>query len=164
MQSCLSIALILVGAVAMLTSATNAGDKHEKIPVRAVPFPPKDPKDPRLSLRIGGQNKLTVLTDAAAAEKLLGKENAKRVLSMVDFEKEQLVFVSWITDSTTDGSLKHEIKGAGAERLLTFYVQGSGKVIAKKGQSSVELVVHIIGAVFFALPRNVKVAFDPKER
>ena len=158
------IASSLVYAAVTLTSAPCADDKNEKIVVRAVSLPPTDPEDPRLCLRIGGQSKLTVLTDRAAVEKLLGKESAKSVLSKVDFDKEQLVFVSWITDSSTDGSLKHEIKGAGAERLVTFYVQGSGKVKAKKGESSVEFVVTFIGADFFALPRNVKVAFDPKER
>ena len=84
--------------------------------------------------------------------------------SKVDFDNEQLVFASWTSDSTTDGSLKYEIKGVGADRLLTFYVQGSGKVKARKGTSSVELVVIYIRGDFFALPRNVKVAFDPKER
>lgn len=158
------IASSLVYAAVTLTSATFVDDKDEKIAVRALSLPPKDPKDPRLYLRIGGHSKVVVLTNTAAVEKLLGKESAKCVLSMVDFEKEQLVFVSWITDSTTDGSLKHESKGAGAERLITFYVQGSGKGKAKKGESSVELVVTIIGADFFALPRNVKVGFDPKER
>ena len=161
------IASILVCVVATLTAATCADDKGDKIAVRNVEFTPKDDKADKaliIWLGISGQSKVTTLTDAAAIEKLVGTDNVKGQLSKVDFNKDQLVCVSWMSSGPPYGTLKHEVKGVGKDRQVTFYVQGSGRVKAKKGNSSVELVIDFIGADFFALPRNVKVAFDPKER
>ena len=154
MKSCLWIASILACAAAILTSAACAGDKDDKIAVRAVKFAPKDPT---IVFKMGGKNELTAMADAAAVEKLLGKENAKGLLGMVDLQKEQLVLVSWTTSGPPDGSLKYEVKGAGKERQLTFYVQGPPNA-AVRGQRA------RLGADFFAVPRGVKVTFDPKER
>ena len=154
MKSRLWIASIALCVATIVPSATSAADKEDKIAVRAVKFAPKDPT---IGFTIGGKSTLTAMTDAAAVEKLLGKDNAKGLLSMVDLEKEQLVLVSWTTSGPPDGSLKHEVKGAGKDRQLTFYVQGPPNAQARGQRAR-------LGADFFAVPRNVKVTFDSKER
>ena len=114
-------------------------------------------KDPTIAFTIGGMSKVTTLADAEAVEKLIGKASAKSLLDAVDFQKEMLVLVSWTTSGPPDGTLQHEMKGEGAARKITFFVQGPpGAGI--RGQRA------RIGADFFAVPRDTKVAFDAKER
>ena len=153
MKSCIGAAAI---AICLLTAnpLDAQGDKDEKIIVRPLKF---SPKDPTVAFTIGGQSKVTLLTDAAAVEKLIGKASAKGLVDLVDFEKEKIVFVSWTTGGPPDGTLTHEIKGAGKDRKLTFFVQGP-KGAKDRGERA------RIGADFFAVPRSVSVTFDPKER
>lgn len=51
------------------------------------------PKDNKQIFQIGGKGLLTLLTDAAAVEKLVGKEAANGLIDQVDFDKE-LVLVA----------------------------------------------------------------------
>jgi hypothetical protein len=126
----------------------------EKPAVRPVKFVAKDPT---VAFMIGGMSKVTTLADAEAVEKLVGKDSAKSLIDAVDFKKETLVLVSWTTSGPPDGMLNHEIKGDGADRKVTFYVQGpaGAKVRGQRAR---------IGADFFAVPRDLKVAFESKER
>jgi hypothetical protein len=144
--------LFAIGWLAVLENA--AQEKDDKIAVRPLKFATKDFT---LIGRIGGQNKVTTLADAAAVEKLLGKDAAKGLGDQVDFEKEQIVLVSWSTGGPPDGVLKHETKGTGKDRKLNFFVQGpaGAKVRGERLR---------LGADFFAVPRDVAVSFDPKER
>jgi len=130
------------------------GDKEDKIVVRPLKFAPKDPT---VVFGIGGQSKVTTLADTAAVEKLVGKDAAKGLVDGVDFEKEKIVLVSWTTSGPPEGTLKHEVKGTGKDRRVIFYVQGppGAKVRGQRAR---------IGADFFAVPRNVVVSFEPKER
>jgi hypothetical protein len=127
------------------------GDKGKdaKSAVRALKFAPKDPT---VNFKIGGQGKLTELADAEAVEKLVGKDSAKMLLDAVDFKKEQIVLVSWTTSGPPEGVLKHEMK----DGKIQFYVQAPDA--KQRGQRA------RIGADFFAVPRDAKVAFDAKER
>jgi hypothetical protein len=130
------------------------GDKDGKIEVRPLKFAPKDPT---VAFKIGGQGKLTTLGDAAAVEKLVGKDAAKGLVDAVNFEKEQIVLVSWTTSGPPDGTLRHEVTGKDKDRKLTFYVQGP-KDAKVRGQRA------RLGADFFAVPRDVTVTFEAKER
>ena len=65
--------------------------------------------DPTIGFKIGGQSKLFTLRDDEAAEKLVGKEAAKGLITnAVDFTMEQIVLVSWTTAGPPDGMLMHE--------------------------------------------------------
>ena len=109
--------------------------------------------DPTILFNLGGKASATALADAGSVEKLVGKQSAKDLIDQANFEKEMIVFVSWNTSGPPDGKLMHELK----DRKLTFYVQGP-KGGGARGQRL------RIGADFFAVPRGVNVAFDPKER
>jgi hypothetical protein len=147
---------MVLGAVAigwtMVSDAHAQGDKGKdaKGAVRALKFAPKDPT---VSFKIGGQNKLTTLADAEAVEKLVGKEAAKALVDAVDFTKEQIVLVSWTCSGPPDGVLMHEMK----DGKIQFYVQGpiGAKVRGQRAR---------IAGDFFAVSRDAKVGFDPKER
>jgi len=97
------------------------------------------------------------MANAAAVERLLGKDSAKKLLELVDFKKEKIALASWATSGPPEGSLKHEVKGEGKERRLVFYVQApAGAQI--RGQR------ERIAADFFAVPMDIAVVFDPTER
>jgi hypothetical protein len=146
-------ALFVLTGLALPGGAAQ-GDKDEKVAVRPLKFAPKDPS---VVFGIGGQGKLTPLADAAAVEKLVGKDAAKMLVDAVDFEKEQIVLVSWTTSGPPDGKLAHEVTGAGKDRKLNFYVQGpkDAKIRGRRAR---------LGTDFFAVPRNVAVTFEPRER
>jgi len=144
--------LVLAGLTPQASQAQDA--KEEKIVVRPLKF---TPKDPALNYRIGGQSKTTTLADPAAVKKLVGTDNAKALLDLVDFQKEKLVLVSWTTSGPPDGTLQHEFKGTGKDPRLIFFVQGPPGANARGQRAR-------LGANFFAVPRNVDVSFDPKER
>jgi hypothetical protein len=115
------------------------------------------PKDPTVMFKIGGMSKVTTITSVDAAEKLLGRPNAKMLIDAVNFKSESIVLVSWTTSGPPDGTLKYETKGEGEGAKVTFYVQGpaGGGVRGQRAR---------IGADFFAVPRDTKVAFESKER
>ncbi len=128
-------------------------DKDAKPGVRPIKF---NPKDPTVAFTLGGLNKLTSMTDAAAVEKLVGKASAQSLIDAIDFQKEALVLVSWTTSGPPDGVLKHEIKMDGNAQRVIFYVQGpTGGVRGQRAR---------IGADFFAVPRDARTTFDPQER
>jgi hypothetical protein len=147
---------IVLGAVVigwtMVSEIDAQGDKGKdtKSAVRTLKFAPKDAT---VSFKIGGQNKLTALADAEAVEKLVGKDAAKALVDAVDFTKEQIVLVSWTCSGPPDGVLMNEMK----DGKIQFYVQGpiDAKVRGQRAR---------IAGDFFAVPRDAKVAFDPKER
>jgi hypothetical protein len=145
-----TIAAICV--VASMCSANAEQDKKEepRLIVRPLKFAAKDAA---IMFKIGAQNKVVVLGDAEAVEKLVGKASAKGLLDGVDFAKDKIVLVSWSSGGPPDGVLKHETKGD----MVQFYVQGppAGKARGERLR---------VGADFFAVPRDLKVSFDPKER
>jgi hypothetical protein len=110
-------------------------------------------KDPTAIFNLGGKGKLTRLADAEAVEKLVGKDAAKSLIDAVDFTKEAIVLVSWSTSGPPDGKLQHGLK----DKNLQFYVQGPPGGGARGQRLR-------IGADFFAVPRELNVTLDPKER
>ena len=111
--------LFMAGLAAQVSQAQE--EKKEQTVVRQLKFMPKDPT---VVFGIGGQSRLTTLADAAAVEKLVGKDAAKALVDQVDFEKEMIVLVSWTTSGPPEGMLKYQIQGTGEDRRVTFYVQG----------------------------------------
>jgi hypothetical protein len=138
----------LIAKEASATGAQDKGDPDAKN-VRPLKFVPKEAA---LLFKIGGKSTLTKFEDAEALEKLLG-DSAKALAAQVDFKKEAIVLVSWTTSGPPDGVLKHELK----DKAILFYIQGPppGKARGERAR---------IGADFFAVPRDAKVTFDPKER
>ncbi len=138
---CVSLALVAVVA-------------QDETGVRPLRFMPKDPT---FAFNVGGMSKATTLASAAAAEKFVGKESAKTLLSLVDLDKEMIVFVSWTTSGPPDGTLQHEVVGKGEKRRVNFYVQAppGAKIRGERAR---------LGADFFAVPKNVAVFFEAKER
>lgn len=126
----------------------------ETVVVRPLAF---NPKDPTVSFTLGGQSKVTVCGDTESVEKLVGKAAAKELIDAVRFENEQVVLVSWTTSGPPEGTLRHEVSTSGKSRKLMFYVQGpvGAKIRGQRAR---------IGVNFFAVPRDVTVNFDPKER
>ncbi len=124
------------------------------ITVRPLAF---KPSEDGFYIRFGGQAKVTTMESAAAVEELLGKATAKQILDVVDFTKEKVVLVSWSTSGPPEGSLKHEVEGEGKERRLVFYVQGPAG-------SQIRGMRERIAADFFAVPKDLVVAFDAAER
>jgi len=135
-------------------SAKGTGGTEGSIAVRPLTFQPS--KDD-FYIRFGGQSKVTAMESAAAVEELLGKVTAKQVLEAVDFTKAKVVLVSWSTSGPPEGSLKHEVKGEGKERRLIFYVQGPA-------DAQIRGMRERIAANFFAVPKDLVVAFDTAER
>jgi hypothetical protein len=121
------------------------GDNEKKIGVRLLEF---KREDPTFIIRVGGQSKLTTLADAAALEKLVGKNQAKSLVDLVDFAKDKIVLVSWTTSGPPEWKLEYTVAGAGQERRLTFYVQGPPGAGARGQRAR-------IGADFFAVPKNL---------
>ena len=66
---------------------------------------------------------MVVMKDLAAAEQILTKDDAKNLTAGVDFAKSQVILVSWTTSGPPEGKLTHELKGAGDDRGIVFYVQ-----------------------------------------
>lgn len=149
-----TLLLILAFIVAQPTTAGEKGTNgNDQKSVRALKF---TPKDAFLIFSIGGKSKLTRCDDAAALAKLLGNKaaaEAKALAAQVDFTKESIVFVSWTTSGPPDGVLTHEYKN----QQVTFYVQGPPPGPPRGARAR-------IGADFLAVPRDLKLAFDPKER
>ncbi|MBI3821324.1 MAG: hypothetical protein HY289_01445 [Planctomycetes bacterium] len=114
------------------------------------------PKDPTIGFTIGGKNMVTPLADADAVIKLVGKEAAAGLTDAVNFETHRIVLVSWQTSGPPDGALTYEFKGEGKDRALIFYVKAPN--VAARGERL------RLGADFFAVPRDVAVKYDPKER
>ena len=148
------VVIEVVGVIRPQSRTGQEPPKDEKVVVRPLKFAPKDPT---ATFSLGGQSKLTQCADAAAVEKLVGKDAAKGLVDAVDFEKEKIVLVSWTTSGPPDGSLKHEVKGAGKERKLTFFVQGPAGAKARGQRAR-------LGADFFAVPKSIAVTFEAKER
>jgi len=142
-------AMIFGAMFAIDIAAQGDKGKDAKIAVRALKFAPKDVT---ILYKIGGLSKLTTLADAEAVEKLVGKESAKGLVDAVDFTKEQIVLVSWTTAGPPEGTLKHEMR----DGKIHFFIQGPD---AKTRGARARL-----GADFFAVPRDSKVALDPRER
>src|SRR5262249_22613373 len=102
--------------------ALRAQDKKEdKLAVRRLKFMPDDNT---VVFLIGRQSKLTMLEDAAAVEKLVGKKAAKAIGDQVDFEREKIAFVSWATSGPPDGKLMQEHKVDQLGATLNFYFRG----------------------------------------
>jgi hypothetical protein len=153
-MSKIKLAIVVWCAILVTPNLMVRSDEPQEMDARPIKFAPQDPT---VLFRIGGQSKLTTLTDAAAVEKLVGNDAAKALVALVDFKKEKLVLVSWTTGGPPDGVLKHEVKKEGKGRRLTFYVQGP--IGAKQRGARAR-----IGADFFAVPTDINVSFDPKER
>jgi hypothetical protein len=147
------IVCVGLAVAAALAPWVAAQDEKDKVAVRPLKFKPKDPAK---AFGIGGRNKVTPLTDAEAVEKLVGKDSAKGLIDAVNFDKEMIVLVSWSTSGPPDGTLKHEVKGEGKDRKLTFYVQAPA---AKARGERLRL-----GADFFAVPRDLAVTLEANER
>lgn len=158
------ILIIVVTAVAIIhyaafaTSLIADPDKGEVsnahvMIARPLEFEP----DMDFSVRFGGQSKVMSLKNPAAAEKLLGKEKAKLLARLVDFDREKIVVVSWITAGPPEGVLKYEIKGEGKNRRIVFYIQGPTGVQIRGQRAR-------MAADLFAVPKDMTASFDPKER
>lgn len=154
-----AMTVCLVGLASAITltaseSPQQTGGTDGSIAVRPLTF---QPSEDDFYIRFGGQGKVTTMANAAAVERLLGKDSAKKLLELVDFKKEKIALASWATSGPPEGSLKHEVKGEGKERRLVFYVQApAGAQI--RGQR------ERIAADFFAVPMDIAVVFDPAER
>jgi hypothetical protein len=147
----------LASAIALTAAepAKQTDSADGSITVRALSF---KPSDRNFALKFGGKSKVTTMADAAAVERLFGKEFSKELMRLADFTKEQIVLVSWTTAGPPEGVLKHEVKGKeGEEPQLVFYVQGP------KG-AGIRGMRARIGAEFFAVPKDIAVAFDAVER
>jgi hypothetical protein len=145
---------VLAAAVCEPLPAGEKGkDSKGERSVRALKFAPKSPI---LVFAIGGKGKLTRCDDAVALANLLGangQAEANALAAQVDFKKEAIVFISWTTSGPPDGVLTHQV----TDKKVTFFVQGPGAGAARGLRAR-------IGADFFAVPRDRKVTFDPKER
>jgi hypothetical protein len=150
----LGLALGLPAAEAPTPTAPPA-DVAAKIAVRPLVFKPGANDD--FYGRFGGLNTITTLEKAADLETLIGKDSAKQLVGAVDFAKENVVLVSWITGGPPEGVLKHEIKGDGKDRRVVFYIQGPVGVMARGERA-------MLCANFFAVSKGVAVSLDPKER
>ncbi len=141
----LALGIVLLTAVACLARAGDpakkgdTGVRHLKIDRKDLPVPP-----------IGGGSETKLLKSQAEVEKLAGKRAADTLAKMVDFSREKVVFVSWNTGGPPFGELKFEVKGAGKDRQVVFFVQeppGKGP----RGQAL------RIGGDFYAVPRDLTV-------
>src|SRR5262249_24241210 len=106
--------------------------------------------------KLYGKNQLIRLMDAAAVDNLIGNDSAKALLGTVDFRKEMIVFISWETHGPPYGALDYELVWTGKNHGLNFFTRPPGSQASGDGRCQ-----HIN---FFALPRNLGVSFDPKER
>ncbi len=116
-----------------------------------------EPNDMGFYARFGGKSKLTTLENAAAVEKLLGKATARLLVRLVDFHREKIALVSWTATGPPEGTLKYEIKGEGKNRRLIFYIQGPAGVQIRGQRAR-------MAADFLAVPKDMTVSFDAKER
>jgi hypothetical protein len=124
------------------------------IAVRALTFKPTERPFNRFG---GGTQPVTIMKDATAMEKLLGKDAAKELSARVDFTKEWVVRVIWSTGGPPDGRLEHEVQGNGQDRRLVFYVQGPAGGQQRGARET-------CSADFFVIPKDVAVTFDAIER
>jgi len=152
LMACVCNAVIATSLVAE-PEKREGGNAHITI-ARPLRF---EPNDMDFYIRFGGQNKLTILGSAAAVEKLLGKDTARLLVRLVDFDREKIVLVSWTTAGPPEGVLKHEIKGEGKNRRIVFYNQGPAGVQIRGQRAR-------MAADFFAVPKDMAVSFDAKER
>jgi hypothetical protein len=150
MKAMMGLTLLSLCLVSM-AGTLDAQKQKTKSQVRELKF---KPADPTAIFNIGGQSKIIRLADAAAVEKLVGPAAAQQLLKQVDFKTEAIAFVSWTTSGPPEGMLKHEVK---ADGTVQFYVQGPIGATIRGGRAR-------LGADFFAVPANAKVAFDVKER
>src|SRR5262249_25549104 len=150
-------ASLMLGVLAVFNPLTageqGKNDGKAQKSVRQLKFAPKNAA---IIFAIGGKSKLTRCDDADAVAKLLGedgKAEARALAAQVDFKKEALVLISWTCSGPPDGVLKHEVKN----KQIIFFVQGppAGGVRGRRAR---------IGADFFAVPRDMKITFEPKER
>jgi hypothetical protein len=138
---------MLVGAAAVVFGCAGEVNAQE---VRALRLAP--PRPPMTIFTFAGKKEMTVFPDAEAIAKLMGADAATSLVDAVDFRKEKIVLISWITTGPPEGTLNYEVK----KGTIEFYMQGPGG--GPRNQRST------YGASFFAVPRDAEVVFDPKER
>jgi hypothetical protein len=108
----------------------------------------------------------TVEAAIARAKKLIDKagtktnEEAKRLMTGVDFSKEMIVLELWETGGPPGGTLKNEVKGDG----LNFFVQAPDPDFVWKLRRGSRGKALMYGANFFAIPRDASVTVEPQER
>ena len=133
-------------------AALHAADDAKKPDARALgPFD-IDLGDPTHQ-RLFTSNKSYVISSEKEAVKLFGKTLGPALIEGVDFTKEQAVIVSWITGGPPFGTLMWH---APDETSIEFYIK------APRARARGEAARF--GVDRFAVPADVKVTFDPKER
>ena len=160
-QMCHIIAVSLMGlALTNLLPAAEEEPKKEvivdknSIVVRSLAFKPADKFFYR---NFGGKNKLMISENAEALEKLIGKAQAEQLASKVDFEKENVVLVSWIGGSPGVLLLDSEIRGEADDRKIIFSIKTSPDVITMRPRAR-------LAANFFAVSKGFAVSLDTKKK
>ena len=138
----------------METWSTSAYPDQPSLPARPLKF---ETASPNFFISFGGKFELHEFSSSQKASEVLMKENLSGLMKQVDFEKEKLVLVSWLTSGPPEGKLMQELVGSGGEKQLVFFVQGP-KGVQIRGQRA------RLGADFFAVPKNLQVVLNKKER
>ena len=140
-MSKLAAALVAVIGVALVTlyAAAQDKDKFEVKPlqVKGLPF------------NVGGGKAVTTIKSKDELEKIAGKKAAQELAGQVDFQKQEIVFVSWTTSGPPFGKLEFEVIGKDKDRVVEFYIREPN--VKVRGQAA------RIGADFFAVPKETKV-------
>jgi biotin carboxylase len=131
----------LLGVTLLTVASSSAQDKETKVEVK--PLTVKN-----LPITVGGGSAVTVIKSTQELQKVAGKKAAEELASQVDFQKQDIVFVSWTTAGPPFGKLEFEVIGKGKELAVEFYIR-EPKVNAR-GQAA------RIGADFFAVPKETK--------
>jgi hypothetical protein len=141
LRTTLAAAFALTTSLALVTSAATAKDKDKievkPLQVKGLPF------------NVGGGNAVTTVKSKDELEKVAGKKAAQELVGQVDFQKQEIVFVSWTTSGPPFGKLEFEVIGKDKDRVVEFYIR-EPKANAR-GQAA------RIGADFFAVPKETKV-------
>lgn len=108
----------------ILESLALVAEPEETAPVRKLDYRPDwQALSPRL--RNPDSNQVTLVESADALIPLIGEASAKKLAAGVDFTKENVVLVNWITSGPPFGILKYEFREKDAKRSVVFYGQSS---------------------------------------
>jgi hypothetical protein len=96
---------------------------------------------------------LSTYKSAAEVEKAAGKPVAEQIAKLVDFDKEDVVFVRWTSSGPPFGMLQHEVK----DQAVEFYIKdpAMGKI---RGQAL------RLGADFFGVTKGAKATMGPTRK
>jgi hypothetical protein len=149
--SLLVLAVAAVGAAADDDPSAPVTGPAKEADVRVRPLQVKREWLPPASAKntVHGLSRIKVLRSAAELTELVGKKAGDQLAGQVDFANDDVILVSWVGSDRS--RLTFRVVATRKERAVEFFLK------EPPGDSKPQLLVGVLGADFFAVPRGTPV-------